>query len=320
LLSAPWLAGGFVLAAALATVAAWRVREDDVAKIGLMTAAFFVASSLTIRLGPTSVHFLLNALVGVVLGWQAALAIPVGLFFQAALLQHGGFLSLGVNSCVMVLPALFAGRMFAVLHRLPGVRRPWFRSTLVAVSVLTAVLSLVYCLVLLFTNSRRELQWGPDLTEANAIAFHPAVLAGALALAILGAALERRTENAPEFPLGLLVGEVTVLLSVFLMCVALVWGGPERNLVAYALLNFIAYAPIAAFEGVALGYTVGFLARVKPEMLGWERPALEALPRGDNPPPAPAPYSRNLPEGGVNRAPSGPTAPENRECPAKSLP
>ena len=44
-----------------------------------------------------------------------------------------------------------------------------------------------------------------------ALTFHPLTLAGALLLAVLAAWAERRLENAPEFPLGLLVGEVAVL-------------------------------------------------------------------------------------------------------------
>src|SRR6516165_10804893 len=142
-LTPAWLAGGFVLAGALAFLGARRVRDEEIPRVALLTAAFFVASLLHVRVGPTSVHLLLNGLVGVVLGVRAALAIPVGLFLQAALLGHGGFSTLGVNSCVMVLPALLAWLLFAGLRRLPGVRHSWFRATLVASSVLAWTLSLV---------------------------------------------------------------------------------------------------------------------------------------------------------------------------------
>src|SRR5262245_57519832 len=108
-LTVPWLAGGAGLAGVLALLGAWRIREEEIARVAVLTAAFFVASLIHVRVGPTSVHLLLNGLVGVVLGWRAALAIPVGLFLQAALLQHGGFGALGVNSCVQLVPALAAG-------------------------------------------------------------------------------------------------------------------------------------------------------------------------------------------------------------------
>jgi cobalt/nickel transport system permease protein len=307
LLTPLWLGGGFLLAGALALVAAWRVREDDVARIGLMTAAFFVVSALPIALGPTSVHLLLNSLVGVVLGWQAALAIPVALFLQAALLQHGGFLVLGVNSCVMVLPALLAGQLFAALRRVPWVRQAWFGAGLVMISGLVWTLSLVYCVTLLLTNPPADWKY-PDYSDANALTFHPLLLLAALAVSLLAAWYEHRMGNAPEFPVGLLVGEAAVLATVFLHCVAIVWGGPEPDLLAVALVSFTCHLPIAVFEGVVLGFIVGFLARVKPEMLGWEGPA--APPAGE---------TRAGPTH-ANGTPAGSMAPERITCSADRSP
>src|SRR5262245_12978314 len=129
-LTAPWLLGGFVITAALAlgavAIDALRsfrrgrpVREEEIARVALLTAAFFVASLIHVPLGPTRVHLLLNGLLGVLLGWRAALAIPVGLFLQAALFGHGGFSTLGINSCVMTLPALLSWGLFALLWPLP---------------------------------------------------------------------------------------------------------------------------------------------------------------------------------------------------------
>src|SRR5437879_733623 len=85
-LSWPTLAAGFALIGLLALVAAWRIREDEVPRVALLTAAFFVASSIHIRLGPTSVHLLLNGLVGVILGRRAPLAILIGVTLQALLI------------------------------------------------------------------------------------------------------------------------------------------------------------------------------------------------------------------------------------------
>src|SRR5438270_2941015 len=147
----PWWSGGLVVAAGLVLLGAWRIRDEEIPQIALLTAAFFVASLIHVRL-VTSVHLLLNGLVGVILGRRAALAIPVGLFLQAALLGHGGFTTLGINSCVMVLPALLAGQMFLGLQRLPWVHRPWFRAGLVAGSALLWTLSAVYSVTLLITN------------------------------------------------------------------------------------------------------------------------------------------------------------------------
>src|SRR5579884_4562323 len=94
-LSNPWLAGGFVLAGLLALLAAYRVRDEEIPRIALLSAAFFVATLMHLRLGPTSVHLLLNGLVGVVLGRRAPLAILIGLTLHAVLLGHGGFTTIG---------------------------------------------------------------------------------------------------------------------------------------------------------------------------------------------------------------------------------
>ena len=113
----PWLTGGFALAGILACLGSRRIRDEEIPRVAVLTAVFYVASLIHVRVPPTSVHLLLNGLVGLVLGWRAALAIPVGLFLQAALFSHGGFTTLGINSCIMVVPALLAWQMFTVLQR-----------------------------------------------------------------------------------------------------------------------------------------------------------------------------------------------------------
>ena len=115
---------GFLAANLLMVPALWRVRDDEVARIALLSGAVFIASSIHVRVGPTSVHLLLNALAGVVLGRRAPLAIAVGLLLQAALLAHGGFTTLGVNVTVIALPAVLAGAGFRWLAgRHPSPRR-----------------------------------------------------------------------------------------------------------------------------------------------------------------------------------------------------
>ena len=104
----PWLLLGFIVAGALALAASWRLHEEEVPRIALLTAAFFVASSIHLKLGPTSVHLLLTGLVGVVLGMRAPLAILVGVTLQAALIPHGGFSTIGVNATAETVPALAA--------------------------------------------------------------------------------------------------------------------------------------------------------------------------------------------------------------------
>ena len=79
-LTTAWWASGFGGLAVLLAVAMWKVREDEIPRIGVFTAAFFVASSIHLPLMVTSVHLILNGLVGVVLGRRAPLVISIGLY------------------------------------------------------------------------------------------------------------------------------------------------------------------------------------------------------------------------------------------------
>ncbi|WP_305046543.1 cobalt transporter CbiM [Geoalkalibacter sp.] len=109
------LAGG---AASLA-VAAWsarRIRGEDLPKVAVVTASFFVASLLHVPLGPTSVHLLIPGLVGVLLGSASFLAIALGLLLQSLLFQFGGLTALGANALMMGLPALACGWLFQRLQ------------------------------------------------------------------------------------------------------------------------------------------------------------------------------------------------------------
>jgi cobalt/nickel transport system permease protein len=86
-----------------------------------MTATFFVASSISIPIPPASVHFILNGLMGVVLGYYTFPAMLVGLFFQAVMIGHGGLSTLGVNAAMMGFPAVLSYHLFRSRYR-------WVRS------------------------------------------------------------------------------------------------------------------------------------------------------------------------------------------------
>jgi cobalt/nickel transport system permease protein len=167
----PWVVGGFVGAAALVAAACWRLPERHVPRIGVLSAAFFVASSVSLPLAllPTTVHPILNGLVGVCLGWRAPLAIAVGLCLQLFLLAHGGLDSLGLNTCIMALPAVAA----AVIH--PGLRRlgvPAFARGVLIGGGAVAGAAVLNCLVLLFGGVE---EW-PTLARLVLVAHVPVVL------------------------------------------------------------------------------------------------------------------------------------------------
>ena len=86
--------------------------RHDIPKASLMTAAFFVVSLIHIPIPPTSVHLILNGLMGIMLGYYAFPAILIGLFFQAVMFGHGGLTTLGINTIIMGLPAIIAAYIF----------------------------------------------------------------------------------------------------------------------------------------------------------------------------------------------------------------
>jgi cobalt/nickel transport system permease protein len=99
--------------------------QESIPKASLLTTAFFVASWIHIPVPPTSVHLVLNGLLGAVLGYYAFPAILIGLFFQAVMFQHGGLVSLGVNATMMGVPALLAYFIFRLRNIVGKESRVW---------------------------------------------------------------------------------------------------------------------------------------------------------------------------------------------------
>lgn len=118
-LSAPVLISGALVSTGLLAVALRRLREAELPRAAVLAAAFFVSSLISVPLGPSSVHLLLNGLMGLLLGWAAVPAIFVALILQAVFFGFGGLLVLGVNTLNLVLPALIVARLLRpMLQRL----------------------------------------------------------------------------------------------------------------------------------------------------------------------------------------------------------
>ena len=150
------LVGGYVVAAGLTSAALSRVRHEEVPKIAVMGAAFFVSSLLHFKVGVTSAHLTLAGLVGIVLGLPSVLALLAGLFFQAVMFQHGGLSTLGVNTVIFAAPALLASLSFAGLSRLVGERHA-LRSIAAGVVSALAVLMGAGIVLLVLRLSGEEL-------------------------------------------------------------------------------------------------------------------------------------------------------------------
>lgn len=137
MLSAPVLVTGGIVSAGLLAVALRRLDNAHIPQAAVLAAAFFVASLITVPVGPSSVHLILNGPMGLLLGWTAVPALLVALLLQAVFFGYGGILVLGVNTMNLALPALLCAALFrsAIPHSGPR-RMFWIGAAAGALGVL----------------------------------------------------------------------------------------------------------------------------------------------------------------------------------------
>ena len=98
--------GGAVLAVVGIAYGLKRMDLDRIPQIGILSAAFFIASLIHVPVGPTSLHLILNGLIGLALGWTAFPALFVALLLQAVFCGYGGWIVLGVSTLNIALPGV----------------------------------------------------------------------------------------------------------------------------------------------------------------------------------------------------------------------
>jgi len=191
ILSAPVLVTGAGLTAAAVAYSLKKMEHKEVPKVAILSSVFFVASLIHVPVGPSSMHLILNGIIGILLGWSAFPAILVALTLQGLLFQFGGITTLGVNTFNMAFPAIIC---FYLFNR--GVRG-----------------------------------------KNNFVALNLAFVCGFLA----------------------------VLLSGVMVAAALVFTG--ESFLQVAKLVLIAHLPVMILEGVLSAFCIGFLRKVRPEIL-----------------------------------------------------
>lgn len=112
-LHTPVLLGGAAVALVCVMIGLKRLNSQQLPLTALFAAAFFVAGTIHVPVGIGSVHLILNGMAGLFLGWAVFPAFLIALVLQALLFSFGGFAVLGVNLCVMALPALIVHWLFA---------------------------------------------------------------------------------------------------------------------------------------------------------------------------------------------------------------
>jgi len=191
ILSAPVLVAGASLTATAVGYGLKKMAYKQMPKVAILSSVFFVASLIHVPIGPSSVHLILNGIIGLLLGWAAFPAILVALAFQAILFQFGGPTTLGVNTFNMAFPAIIC---FYLFNR--GIK-------------------------------------GKNNFFALTLAF--------------------------------ICGFLSVLLSGIMVATALLFTGEQFMQVAKLIL--IAHLPVMILEGVLTVFCVGFLRKVRPEIL-----------------------------------------------------
>ena len=111
-LSAELLVAGAAIAAGCTALGLKKMDMEKVPRVAVLTSAFFVASLIHVPIGPSSVHLLLNGLIGLLLGWACFPAIFIGLLLQTLLFQFGGLTVLGVTTVNIGIPALIVYFLF----------------------------------------------------------------------------------------------------------------------------------------------------------------------------------------------------------------
>lgn len=106
------MGAGAVVAAAGTAIGLRRLDYERMPQAAMLSATFFVASLIHVPLGFTSVHLVLNGLVGLILGWAAFPVLLVGLVLQAVFFGFGGPMTLGINTTAMALPAVACHYLF----------------------------------------------------------------------------------------------------------------------------------------------------------------------------------------------------------------
>lgn len=114
-LSPAVLGAGAIACAVGCAIGLRRLDEQNLSQTAAFSALFFVCALIHVPLGPSSVHLVLNGIIGLLLGWLAFPALLVALTLQLLLFGFGGLLAIGVNAFNIAAPAVLVGALL----------RPW---------------------------------------------------------------------------------------------------------------------------------------------------------------------------------------------------
>ena len=224
-LSLPVIAVGWGVTLTLLAITLWRGRDDiaeQIPKISVMTGAFFIASLINVPIPPTSVHLILNGLLGVVLGVLAYPAMFIGLTLQALLFQHGGITTIGVNTMNVGVPALVA---YGIFKR--GYTRGVSNTLICAIAALLAAITVGSTLFAGF--GYRMLS-----TDGSEVSVY-AIAAVAAAIITCGAFWAGRKQGAASTKVSGISGNVIAAVAAAIITCGAFWAGFRYHLLSTSM-------------------------------------------------------------------------------------
>ena len=117
ILSGSVLIAGWAGTAAGIAIGLKKTDTSRIVRTALLSSAFFLASLVNVRVGPSSTHLSLLAPMGLILGWGVFPAMFTALLLQAILFNFGGLLVLGVNTFIMGIASLSVYLLFGKIVR-----------------------------------------------------------------------------------------------------------------------------------------------------------------------------------------------------------
>ncbi|WP_020590850.1 cobalt transporter CbiM [Kiloniella laminariae] len=254
-LSNPVLIGGGLLAASGVAYSLKKLEPEDLPRVGVLSAVFFVASLIHVPLGFSSVHLILNGLLGIILGWAAFPALAVALLLQAVFFGFGGLTVLGVNAVNIAFPAV----LVYYLCR-------WGLSAekhLLAKRVADGLFGVFFLLTIWAGFALYQLyqieggSWSVTVNSVSLILF-------AVVMAY-GYFLYRRGTLSVAGFWGFLGGSLSIFLTAVMVAISLALSGEEFGKAAEFVI--VAHFPVMAVEGLLTAATIQLITKVKPELL-----------------------------------------------------
>ena len=246
------LVGGAVLSIGGLVMGLRQVTPENLPRVGVLSAVFFVASLIHVPLGFSSIHLVLNGLSGIILGWAAFPALFVALVLQAVFFGFGGVSVLGVNTFNIAAPAVavFYLCRWGVLPQNRWCAR-W--------GVMAFLLLLFLACLFAGGGLLRRYQPGDWSFWVNAVA-----LLFFVGVMLFGAVLFFRGQLGEAGMWGFLGGALSIFLTAVMVAGSLALSG--EGFVEAAQFVLVAHFPVMALEAVLTASAIQLIYKVKPEL------------------------------------------------------